>query len=57
VWSHPDLLPTSDDLDDPLGFGERDATVNFEIPDDLSELDGPTERPDEAPAEGPTSAD
>ena len=22
VWSHPDLLPTSADLDDPLGFGE-----------------------------------
>lgn len=23
VWSHPDLLPTSADLDDPLGFVER----------------------------------
>lgn len=23
VWSHPDLLPTSEDLDDPLGFVER----------------------------------
>ena len=22
VWSHPDLLPTADDLDDPLGFQE-----------------------------------
>jgi putative hydrolase len=22
VWSHPDLLPTAADLDDPLGFGE-----------------------------------
>ncbi|MDP3968043.1 MAG: zinc-dependent metalloprotease [Nocardioides sp.] len=22
VWTHPDLLPTSDDLDDPLGFRE-----------------------------------
>lgn len=22
VWSHPDLLPTPDDLDDPLGFAE-----------------------------------
>ena len=57
VWSHPDLLPTSDDLDDPLGFGERDAAVSFEIPDDLSELDGPAVRPDDPPAEGPTSAD
>ena len=23
VWAHPDLLPTADDLDDPLGFAER----------------------------------
>lgn len=23
IWSHPDLLPTSADLDDPLGFTER----------------------------------
>lgn len=23
VWSHPDLLPTAEDLDDPLGYGER----------------------------------
>jgi putative hydrolase len=23
VWEHPDLLPTSADLDDPLGFGEK----------------------------------
>jgi putative hydrolase len=23
VWAHPDLMPTSADLDDPLGFGEK----------------------------------
>ena len=23
VWAHPDLLPSSTDLDDPLGFGEQ----------------------------------
>jgi uncharacterized protein (DUF2342 family) len=23
LWSHPDLLPTSDDLDEPLDFVER----------------------------------
>jgi putative hydrolase len=43
IWSHPDLLPSAEDLDDPLGFGEKsdDSTT----PDDLSELDedGPTE--------------
>src|SRR3954451_13784821 len=51
VWSHPDLLPTSDDLDDPLGFGEGgDLSATDRIPDDLSELDEP-------PADPPTSAD
>ncbi len=25
IWAHPDLLPTADDLDDPLGFAERTA--------------------------------
>ncbi len=34
VWMHPDLLPTSADLDDPLGFRE-DASA----PDALSEED------------------
>jgi putative hydrolase len=23
IWAHPDLLPSADDLDDPLGFAER----------------------------------
>ncbi len=26
VWSHPDLIPTSTDLDDPLGFVTEEAT-------------------------------
>jgi uncharacterized protein (DUF2342 family) len=34
VWLHPDLLPTSADLDDPLGFRE-DATA----PESLTEDD------------------
>ncbi|MGJ9402292.1 zinc-dependent metalloprotease [Arthrobacter sp. KK5.5] len=25
VWSHPDLMPTAEDLDDPEGFGKRRA--------------------------------
>ena len=35
VWAHPDLLPTSADLDDPLGFGERPeiAEAQFDTPD------------------------
>lgn len=37
IWSHPDLLPTAEDLDDPLGFGER--LDEMSSPDDLSGLD------------------
>jgi putative hydrolase len=30
IWSHPDLLPTADDLDDPLGFADTiGATDTF----------------------------
>jgi putative hydrolase len=43
VWSHPDLLPTQADLDDPLGYTERraaaktrDADVDAAIADLLS---------------------
>lgn len=51
VWMHPDLLPSAEDLDDPLGFRE-DASA----PEALSEedfdaelralLDGPSDEPD-----------
>ncbi|MEO9139468.1 MAG: zinc-dependent metalloprotease [Jatrophihabitans sp.] len=37
IWSHPDLLPTAEDLDDPLGYGEKSEL--FSAPDDLSGLD------------------
>jgi putative hydrolase len=40
VWSHPDLLPSAADLDDPIGWVERGAT---DSPLDISELEGPTE--------------
>jgi putative hydrolase len=36
VWSHPDLLPTAEDLDDPVAWVERGATDD---PLDLSELE------------------
>jgi putative hydrolase len=35
-WAHPDLLPTGEDLDDPLGFVERrtsGADLDFDISD------------------------
>ena len=41
IWTHPDLLPTTDDLDDPLGFGDKVMSEqDFVAPDDLSELLG-----------------
>ena len=45
IWSHPDLLPTADDLDDPLGFGDKPGLTesDFTAPDDLSGLDEPGE--------------
>jgi putative hydrolase len=57
VWAHPDLLPTSDDLDDPSGWVEGGGTE----PLDLSELEGPPDvgTPDDGPpdeAAGPASA-
>lgn len=70
IWSHPDLLPTAEDLDDPLGYGEK--IESFSAPDDLSgldlsNLDLTTPAGDDAPAtdsetgdaaegDGPTSA-
>jgi putative hydrolase len=52
VWSHPDLLPTSADLDDPLGFQEGSAPTTdadfdaalAELLDDESGPDTPQER-------------
>ncbi|MCW2697897.1 MAG: uncharacterized protein JWR62_2982 [Modestobacter sp.] len=58
LWSHPDLLPTSDDLDEPLDFvarqGVRDAFTD--LTGDLTE-EGPAsspEDPDDTGGEGPT---
>jgi putative hydrolase len=33
VWSHPDLLPTSADLDDPLGFQEGELPASESLTD------------------------
>jgi putative hydrolase len=50
VWMHPDLLPTPDDLDDPLGFRE-DASAPAELTEEdfdaeLKKLLGGTEDPE-----------
>lgn len=41
LWSHPDLLPTADDLDDPMEFAERlgqDGAIGADI-DPIAELE------------------
>jgi putative hydrolase len=40
VWSHPDLLPTAEDLDDPAAWVEHDASTDAL---DLSELEPPAD--------------
>ena len=39
VWSHPDLLPAAEDLDDPIAWVERSGTDEQW---DISELEGPS---------------
>jgi putative hydrolase len=56
VWSHPDLLPGADDLDDPTGWVERDGT---DATLDLSELERPAgdRSDDDRPGDDPGSED
>ena len=49
VWSHPDLLPTGDDLDDPAGFASGASSA----PLDLSSLDDTTAPPEPGTEEPP----
>ncbi|GDY33203.1 zinc-dependent metalloprotease [Gandjariella thermophila] len=39
VWAHPDLVPSSDDLDDPMGFAERLGTEPEALEDPIAELE------------------
>jgi putative hydrolase len=49
IWSHPDLLPTADDLDDPLGFADTiGAEQNFTADDAKpAEADEPSDEGDD----------
>ncbi|QFG25055.1 zinc-dependent metalloprotease [Actinomadura sp. WMMB 499] len=53
VWDHPDLLPTSDDLDDPDGFvhGREDALSDLDL-SKLTKGEGPAEPAGEPEDEG-----
>jgi putative hydrolase len=53
LWAHPDLLPTSADLDDPLGWGEADEdapTGDWDAA--LRDLDGSRDGSGDGPADG-----
>ena len=39
VWAHPDLLPTSDDLDDPTAYAARDNELDLSALDELDPAD------------------
>ena len=61
VWSHPDLLPTSADLDDPEGYGRRrgeaaaaDVDVDAELAAMLDGTGGPGVPGDDATGDAPS---
>jgi putative hydrolase len=55
IWAHPDLLPGTQDLDDPIGYAQRESSTDDDAAFDaaLADLLGDTgERPDDGPAAG-----
>ena len=67
VWSHPDLIPTSGDLDDPIGFvtgesapGDREEDFDAALAELLDAPDAgrhPDPGPEPDPDEGETGRD
>jgi len=54
LWSHPDLMPTADDLDEPLDFADRLSEPST-LPDDLDPI-AELERTEKAEREARESA-
>lgn len=58
VWSHPDLMPGADDLDDPLGFAETvGAAESFTMPDAADEPPGGSDDQPPSGGEGGSPSD
>ncbi|MBG6085584.1 zinc-dependent metalloprotease [Zhihengliuella flava] len=61
IWSHPDLMPTSEDLDDPAGFTERRRlaeAADSEIDEALDKLlSGGFDEPDTGDSDGSAPED
>ncbi|MPZ66763.1 MAG: zinc-dependent metalloprotease [Pseudonocardiaceae bacterium] len=54
VWTHPDLVPTADDLDDPTGFAQR-RTESSDLDDPITALERTADQAprEQAPGEPP----
>lgn len=39
IWSHPDLVPTAEDLDEPMDFADRVGTPHPALDDPIAELE------------------
>lgn len=53
IWDHPDLLPSADDLDDPLGFAESlgtDPLAELSVDDFAPVVEEPEQPEQKAPA-------
>ena len=46
VWAHPDLLPTSEDLDDPSAYVSRSGELDLSGLDELGPPASGEDRPD-----------
>jgi hypothetical protein len=51
LWSHPDLLPSASDLDDPIGFAQHAGELaDIDISDFMDQEDG-GDKPSDGPSE------
>jgi hypothetical protein len=39
IWAHPDLVPTADDLDEPIDFVQRVGAAPAALEDPIAELE------------------
>jgi putative hydrolase len=46
LWSHPDLMPTAEDLDNPTDFADALDTRDAELSDPIAEIEKSEEAPD-----------
>lgn len=51
VWQHPDLLPSADDLDDPVGFAERANAAADDLDDPIAQIERTKQAEADAAAE------